>query len=70
MTVIVPLIAIGVMLSIMLVLYAIARADALKFFVLIPGALVLALILNWVGLSDEMAYIGVGLTLSMVYYMR
>ena len=46
MTVIVPLIAIGVMLSIMLVLYAVARADALKFFVLIPGALVLALILT------------------------
>jgi len=67
---IVPLIAIGVMLSVMLVLYAVARADALKFFVLIPGALVLALILNWMGLSDELAYIGVGLTLSMVYYVK
>ena len=62
--------AIGVLASFLLMMYVIARKDSLKFFIQIGGALMIATLFYYLGLSDEMAYIGVGLTLSLVYYMR
>ena len=63
-------IAIGFLIFLVLVIYIIARQSATKFIFQIALAVALAYGANMLGWSETLAFIGVGITLSLAYFMK
>ena len=53
-----------------LALYAIAREDATKFLFEIAAGVLFAFLLNLMGVSDFFAYLALGISLSLAYFMK
>ncbi|MBR9690047.1 MAG: hypothetical protein GOV01_04080 [Candidatus Altiarchaeota archaeon] len=63
-------IAVGTLLFFVLSMYAIVQKASLKFFFQIGVGLLGAILVSWLGWSTEFGMLGMGLTLSMVYFMK
>jgi hypothetical protein len=63
-------VAIGFLVFLVLVIYIIARQNATKFIFQVVLALILAYGAHLLGWSETLAFIGVGVTLSLAYFMK
>lgn len=60
---------VGFLVLLVFVIWLIARKAALRFFVQVGVGLAAALLAHRAGWSDALAFMGVGMTLSLIYYM-